>query len=311
MRNERFYGAAAILIGIAVLFGGCSSVQVRDRAYLQAMEINENEAVEVQLHDFQTEGVLAAGNGKNLDSALQSTSVQLGKELFLGHLELIACAAPSCTAMLSKWMEDYRLSPACKVLGLPQQITLEERDTLRLTEQLRRAENSGILPETSLFTILRELDGAGGTALMPVFDEEEFTAAIVTEDGFSDVLSEEAVTGLCWLRGENYPEQLAISADESYAVSYSAVRLYAKMNDGHAVVTAAVHLRGEGDFDKAAALVKSQCEAAVQETVENQQADVFDLEACLQSQCYEYVTTTPWNEVMEHLTVEVQVMERL
>ncbi len=310
--HGKIFGMAAVLISVVFLCSGCSAVQVRDRAYLQAIEVNtDDRATFLQLHDFETEGLLAEGDGKNFDSALQNASVPLGKELFLGHLELIAYGVPSCTARLSQWMDDYRLSPSCKVLGISTQETLREKDTLLLTEQLRRAENSGILPKTDLFTILRELDGASGTALMPITDGDKFAVAVVTAEDSLGLLSEEAAVGLCWLRGDNYPEQLALSENESYAVSYGAIRTTADIVGGHAVVHAVVHLRGEGDFEKTAALVKKQCEAAIRETVEQKQADVFDIEACLRSHCYAYMTKTPWDEVLEQLVFEVQVVERL
>ena len=60
-------------------------------------------------------------------------------------------------------MSDYRLSPACKIVGLPDNTTLAETDTSELTQQLRQAETRGMLPETDLFTILREWDSASGT----------------------------------------------------------------------------------------------------------------------------------------------------
>ena len=64
-------------------------------------------------------------------------------------------------------MQQYRLSPACKVACSADGITLTQEDTTETVEQLRQAEHTGQLPETDLFTILREWDTASGTALVP------------------------------------------------------------------------------------------------------------------------------------------------
>ncbi len=312
MTNRKALGMTAVLLGMVMVWNGCSAVQVRDRTYLQAIEVKNADQTEVQLHDFETPGILSETAGDNLDAALQKASVFIGKELFLGHLELIAYASPAFTERLSQCMEEYRLSPACKVLGLTKGQTLEETDTQHLMEQLRRAEDSGLFPETDLFSVQRELEGTGGTALMPVLTRDgDFAAAVVTAKQFCGVVSEKAAAGLCWLRGDNYPKQLALSEKENFDISYGTIRLSAYAEDDHVAVTAVVHLQGKGDFDQAAALIKSQCQAAITETVKECHADVFDIEACLRSQCYAYLEKTTWDEVLKNITFEIQVVDRL
>ena len=112
-------------------------------------------------------------------------------------------------------------------------------------KQLRQAEHAGQLPETDLFTILREWDTASGTALVPLMTENGFSAAIATKTNLSAALSPDAVSGLCWLRGDNYPEQFSTESG-SYTVSSAKTQLSAeKLPDGFHV-TAAILLQGYG-----------------------------------------------------------------
>ena len=153
-----------LLFCTAVLLcgSGCTATQVRDRAYLQAMELQTPQTPTVQLHDFHTEKTAVSGDGATFADAITNAAVPAGKDLFLGHLELIAYQDPAYGAQLDQLMSDYRLSPACKIVGLPDGTTLAETDTSELTQQLRQAETKGMLPETDLFTILREWDSDVG-----------------------------------------------------------------------------------------------------------------------------------------------------
>lgn len=301
---------SAILLCFTLLpFGtGCTATQVRDRAYLQALELENPKSPIVQIHDFTENSSIAEGSGETLSLAVSNAAVPIGKELFLGHLELIAYEDPAFGADLDFLMTEYRLSPSCKVLGLPKSATLKKTDTTELVEQLKQAEENGTLPETDLFTILRELDSSAGTALLPLITENGFSAAVITKTDSYGTLSQDAVAGLCWLRGDNFPKQIPLAPGKHYTVSSAAVRLAAEENNGHAVITVSVHLRGDGDFDAVAKQIQYQCKTAIRETVTICGADVFDWEACLRSQCYHYATEKSWDTILSDTTFQVQVL---
>lgn len=301
-----------ILLVVSLQLTGCSIVQVRDRTYLQAVEITQPKDTgeyRITLHDFTQPEETTAAVGTNLDEALEKAAVPLGKSLFLGHLELIAYSDGKYTSELSEWMETYRLSPACKVL-LQTEAPQNQCDTLQLAQQLRLAEEKGLVPETSLLTILRERSSAGQTALLPAWTTEGFSTAIVHENGEKTALTPSATAGLCWLRGENHPDCIALSETESYTVTYSAIRLLAQEENNTVHVTAQVHLRGSGDFDQAAGIVRQQCMTAYEETTEQEKGDVIGLAACLQSQCYDFVQNRTWAEQLSDLTFSVEVIEK-
>ena len=203
-------------------------------------------------------------------------------------------------------MQQYRLSPACKVACSADGITLAQEDTTKTVEQLRQAEHAGQLPETDLFTILREWDTASGTALVPLMTEDGFSAAIATKTNLSAALSPDAVSGLCWLRGDNYPEQFSTESG-SYTVSSAKTQLSAeKLPDGFHV-TAAIFLEGEGDFEAASQEITRLCQAAFRETVSEYHADVFDVEPCLWSQCYKDMEQSDWKTAAGQMHFSVQV----
>ena len=72
-------------------------------------------------------------------------------------------------------------------------------------------------------------------------------------------------------------------------------------------VTAAVTLHGSGDSDAAAEEIERVCRAAFQETVSEHHADVIDLEACLWSQCYDFMAEQDWDSAADLLDFEVLV----
>ena len=297
---------AGLTAAVLLLCTGCAATQVRDRAYLQAIELRFPDTPTVLLHDFHESKAIAYGKGSSVSQAVANAAVPVGKTLFLGHLELIAYETPAFGEQLDDLMQQYRLSPACKVACSADGITLAQEDTTKTVEQLRQAEHAGQLPETDLFTILREWDTASGTALVPLMTEDGFSAAIATKTNLSAALSPDAVSGLCWLRGDNYPEQFSTESG-SYTVSSAKTQLSAeKLPDGFHI-TAAIFLEGEGDFEAASQEITRLCQAAFQETVSEYHADVFDVEPCLWSQCYKDMEQSDWKTAAGQMHFSVQV----
>ncbi len=298
---------AALLCGAVLLCGtGCTTTQVRDRAYLQAIELQTPDTPTVQLHGFQTEKEVSSGSGATLSEAIANAAVPLGKDLFLGHLELIASADPVYGTQLNQLMQDYRLSPACKVIGLSDGAALSEMDTSGLVQRLRQAEQLGKLPETDLFTILREWDSASGTALLPLTDTHTFSAAVATKEKIITDLSDDAVTGLCWLRGDNVPQQITASNGKTYVVASAKTQLSAEKEQERIRVTVTIKLHGNGELTAAAEEIRRVCQTAIRETVTEHHADVFDLEACLWSQCYDFMAQHDWDSAAELLDFSFQ-----
>lgn len=306
MRSNRRIITVLLCSAMLSCSTGCTATQVRDRAYLQAIELRTPENPEIQFHDFHAKKAVSFSSGKTISEAIENAAVPLGKNLFLGHLELIASADPVYGTQLNQLMRDYRLSPSCKVIGLSDGTVLTETDTSDLIWQIRQAEQLGKLPETDLFTILREWDSASGTALLPITDTHAFSAVIAAKDKIVTSLSEDAVEGLCWLRGNNYPEQIITSDGGTYVVTSAKTQLSAEEKQGRICVTITIRLHGNGDYTAAAKEIQRVCQTAIQETITEYHADVFDLEACLWSQCYDFMVQYDWNSAAELLDFSVK-----
>ncbi len=163
------------------------------------------------------------------------------------------------------------------------------------------------MPQTNLYTILKELAGASASAVMPIYSNGAFSAAIITETQLHENLSADAIAGLCWLRGDAYPSVITLPNGENYFVTSASTQLTAKQVENHAEITVSITMRGDGSFQEAAEIVQQQCETAIAETVTQCHADVFGLEACLRSQCYQYVTAVSWEEVLSNVTFSVEI----
>lgn len=105
-----------------------------------------------------------------------------------------------------------------------------------------------------------------------------FSAAVVTKEKVVMALSEDAIAGLCWLRGDNFPGQITASGGEAFHVTSARTQLSAEEKQDRIRVTAAVTLHGSGDSDAAAEEIERVCRAAFQETVSEHHADVIDME---------------------------------
>ena len=104
---------AGLTAAVLLLCTGCAATQVRDRAYLQAIELRSPDTPTVLLHDFHESKAIAYGKGSSVSQAVANAAVPVGKTLFLGHLELIAYENPAFGEQLDDLMQQYRLSPAC------------------------------------------------------------------------------------------------------------------------------------------------------------------------------------------------------
>ena len=121
---------AGLTAAVLLLCTGCAATQVRDRAYLQAIELRSPDTPTVLLHDFHESKAIAYGKGSSVSQAVANAAVPVGKTLFLGHLELIAYENPAFGEQLDDLMQQYRLSPACKVACSADGITLDRKSVV-------------------------------------------------------------------------------------------------------------------------------------------------------------------------------------
>lgn len=289
----------SLLLAGTIFLSGCSVTQVKDRFYLQAIELSHYRYPTVQLHAFTSDQADCTGSGTTLHAALEDAEIPAGRELFLGHLELLCLQDTAFAGQLTELLQSYRLSSGCKVIYTAH--SLESVNTEELLENLKQEEQNGRLPKTELMTILKELSNSSGTALLPFCLTTGFSLILIQPDGAKGTLSNEAIQGLCWIRGENYPERVSISEEEQasdFFIEHAATKLTATVNSGIPVVTVSITIQGKGDAVALREQLETACQAAEEETVKKYKADVIGLEACLRQQCYELYAEQNWDGIL-------------
>lgn len=305
--------AAILLTGCMLFCTGCNSavVQVRDRTYIQGALFSIGEQTELTLYPFEETELPLIGIGATVAAAIEETTVQSGRSVFMGHLELLCFDNPIFTGNLRDCMEQYRLSPACKLLYLHETTLPEKCNTLLLTDQLRQEEENGRIPMTDLFHILSEREGGDGAALIPAWSEDGFTMCVINGETVLGTLSDRAVQGLCWLRGENFPKRITITGNDGaqdFEIDSARTELSAEIRSGMPHITVTIHLQGSGNTEAAKRIITAVCQAAELETLKQMKADVMGLDACLAQDCPDYYTqqdfeTAKWAAVFEHVII--------
>ena len=69
----------SLLLCLSLCCSGCSATQVKDRLYLQSLELSNYRYPTVQLHAFQSEEADCSGSGSTLSAALESAEIPAGK----------------------------------------------------------------------------------------------------------------------------------------------------------------------------------------------------------------------------------------
>jgi len=202
-------------------------------------------------------------------------------------------------------MQTYRLSSGCKLLYTTR--SLAEVNTETLLESLKQEEQNGRIPETDLLSILKERCNSSGTALLPFRITNGFSMVLIASNGTTQTLSNDAIQGLCWLRGNNYPERVSLSTDgqaSDFLITSASTRYTAITANGIPIVTVSISIHGTGNAVALRERLETACEAAERETIQQNQADVIELEACLRQQCYKLYQEQDWNSLLR--TVQFQ-----
>ncbi len=311
---------AACLMAGCLMFSltlcGCSgTTEVRDRMFIQAASLKSSRTqTALTLYPYEPPGTHIDSHGMTLQAAAEEAAVRAGKEVFLGHLELLCTQDSATFPSLSRCMEEYRLSPSCHLLYLAEEDALEEQDTLVLTDALKQEEKNGRIPKTDLFHVLSELSGHDHTALVPVLSKDGFGMGIVQDDTYLKTLSEGAITGLCWLRGENFPQRISVAGNtqtEDYEIHMASTDLSAEIKEGIPHVTVHIRIRGTGNHEAAERLIAVRCAEAIEETIKECNADVIGFSDCLRRDCPSYeaaqdFTTAKWAAIFSY---EIQAQD--
>lgn len=292
-----------------LLFTGCQNkkLEVRDRAYVQSALFSEKNNITITLYPFEDENKCSSGSGYTIADAVENASIFWGKDVFMGHIELLCFDKFDFTDKLESCLDDYRISPSCKLLFiLSDKSITEDTDMTLLTDRLIMEEKNGSIPETDLFHILSEKKDADGSMLIPAITKNGLSMCILTDEK-SYILSEKSAAGLCWLRGENYPDRISVYGEngaEDYEVYSAKTKLSAEIKDNIPHIKVRISIKGSGNSEAAKNIIKSECTEAVKDTLKTLDSDVIGFGRCLAKYCPEYYSsqdfsTAKWAAVFD------------
>ncbi len=177
MRNQ---GLTVLCLLCAAALTGCTgeTTEVRERMYIQCMVFEDSGGKTVlTLYPFEGAGEPLSGSGESIYEAVEDAAVRGGKDVFLGHTELLCFKNPGFTEELLSCLTEYRLSPSCKLLYLHETNLPDDTDTTLLTDSLTLEMEKGRIPETDLFTVLSEDDG--GAMILPALTKKGFAICAI------------------------------------------------------------------------------------------------------------------------------------
>ena len=292
-----------------LLLTGCqnNTLEVRDRAYVQSALFSEKNNITITLYPLEGENKCAIGRGHTISDAVENASVLWGKDVFMGHIELLCFDRSDFTDKLESCLYDYRISPSCKLIFLSSDSRIsEDSDMTLLTDRLIMEEKNGRIPETDLFHILSEKKDDDGSMLIPAITKNGLPTRIL-KDGKSHTVSEKSAAGLCWLRGENYPNRISVYGEngaEDYEIYSAKTNLSAEIKDNIPHIKVKISIKGSGNAEAAKAIIKSECTDAVKDTLKTAESDVIGFGRCLAKYCPEYYSsqdfsTAKWASVFD------------
>lgn len=173
-----------ILIAFCLLFvsalTGCTTktTEVRERIYIQCIVFEESSEKNVlTLYPFEGAGAPLSGSGKTIYEAVEDAAIQGGKDVFLGHTELLCFKNPGFAEKLQSCLTEYRLSPSCKILYLHETDLPTDTDTTLLTDSLTLEMEKNRIPKTDLFTVLSKEEES--VMLIPALTKKGFAICAI------------------------------------------------------------------------------------------------------------------------------------
>ena len=165
-----------IIVLILIIIGlGKTSQEVRDRAFIQSVAIQNDENniyTTVKLYDDIT---LYKGIGDNIETSLASAETRQGKMFFTGHTEVIIFSKDSFSiTILQKILDTERVSPNCAVIISENNV----EDTETAFNILKTYDRIGQVPIKTASNIIKTINK--NQSIEIPFLNEDFTYITIT-----------------------------------------------------------------------------------------------------------------------------------
>lgn len=147
----------AAVVCTSGLSGCAASKRVHDKSYLRAAAVGGTDKKTLTL-TFYDEDSAVIGIGDDIDSAKHDAELQIGKEIFTGHTELVITDDNDVAERLQYFLNDWKVSPTCVVaVGQYGSELLQNTDAEILLGSVKQAKEQKIAPDCDIITVLGKL----------------------------------------------------------------------------------------------------------------------------------------------------------
>ena len=147
----------AAVVCTSGLSGCAASKRVYDKSYLRAAAVGGTDKKTLTL-TFYDEDSAVIGIGDDIDSAKHDAELQIGKEIFTGHTEIVITDENDVAERLQYFLNDWKVSPTCVVaVGQDGSELLQNTDAEILLGSVKQAKEQKIAPDCDIITVLGKL----------------------------------------------------------------------------------------------------------------------------------------------------------
>lgn len=313
-----------------LMLSGCfstSSIEVRDRSFVQAIGIGGEDTPTVALSIFagkDEEPDIYTGKGTTIFEAIADAECSQQKNLFIGHIELIALDEGNIRGHLESLLTNNHISPGCITFFSqenPQEVFKSE-NSRDLLDRISINSKNGVISQRSISYVLEDLLGMDNAAAIPVYDGEALRMGIIDNDSVITILSEEEAQGLSWLSGTINTHTMPVETDSdtiiNIRISNASARVDTVVEDGKIasvfqITFSASVLEKNYEIEDIKGLaedkIKALCRSAVLRTASELGVDVFNIEKSIKAADFNFYSQNKENaeQLLKSINFEFDV----
>lgn len=321
--------ALCLTLSLPLILSGCnnSAIEVRDRAFIQAIGIDgeENPSVVVSIfgNDDNEDYSIYGGEGKTIFEAIADAETKQDKNLFIGHIELIALGKRNLREDLEILLSNSHISPSCTVVYSDMNAgeIISDKNSWDLLETIKIKSKNGYISRKSVINVLDDLLGSDKAAAIPIIEDDEINMAIIGENGLKGILTKTESQGLSWLSESIKTLTLPIEM-ENEIINLRVESVKSRVTsaiDGNKITTT-FYISFTGDVleknytleqisESAQQTITSLCQSAVQRTVHSLNVDVLNIEKSIKAADYNFYIENKdnWSEMLKSVNFKYEV----
>lgn len=145
---------STMIISMILLTGCGSDVYVDDKLYLRGAAVDGSK---VTFAFFSEEDGVISVEGETISDAKNAAELELGKEIFTGHTELVILSGCDREKALEYMLHDWKVPPSCRVWGTDKsgEDILRQRRVEELVGIIDMEQKKGLLGRCDIITTLK------------------------------------------------------------------------------------------------------------------------------------------------------------